>query len=98
MLETVDLKACYTSHACERPTTIVYVSNPKAQNKLTPRYLQGECLVLRVTQRGVTKFASRLPAAGCKDKSVFEFRWVTNEQGISLITNTIFVQIKSCTC
>jgi len=86
VLETVDFGICYASHARDYPTTVVYESSPKARNKLTPRYLRGECLALRV-QLGVAKFASRLPAAGRKDKSVFEFRWV-REQGISLITNT----------
>jgi len=85
MLKIVDFEACYASHARDHPTTAVYESSPKARNKLTPRYLPGERLALR----GAAKFASRLPAAGRKDKSVFEFRWVTSEQGISSITNTI---------
>lgn len=87
MLGTVDFGTRYASHARDCPTIAVYGSSPKARNKLTPRYLRSKCLALRV-QLGVAKFASRLPAAGRKDKSVFEFRWVTSEQGISLITNT----------
>lgn len=55
---------------------------PRPWNKLVPRYLRGKCFVVRV-RRGVAKFASVPAAAGRKDKSVFEFRWITTEQGIS---------------
>lgn len=48
VLEAVDFGARYASHARDCPTIAVYESSPKARNKLTPRYLRGECLALRV--------------------------------------------------
>lgn len=63
-------------------TGIVRETSPRPRNKLAPRYLRGKCFVVRV-QRGVVKFAPGPGTAGRKDKSVFEFRWITSEQGIS---------------